>query len=409
MRAMNFSETNNQNVVLPQVQQKVQTPCYYYNLGLLRETLKSASESSSKYGYTIHYAIKANSNHHILSEVAKAGLGADCVSGNEIVTAIANGFTPNQIVYAGVGKTDEDILIGLRNGIFCFNCESLQEIEVIAEIAEREGLQAQIALRLNPDVDAKTHKYITTGLTENKFGINLWEVDDALAILASNEYLNLVGLHFHIGSQITDFEPYKELCEKVNAVQDILSDKGVEVPHINLGGGLGIDYENPVDNPIPDFNQFFAVINEALVLREGQRVHFEFGRSLVGQCGTLLAKVLYIKNGHQKNFAIVDAGMTDMIRPALYQAQHLVENMTSALPTNKRYDVVGPICESSDCFGRELKLPETSRGDIIAIHSVGAYGEVMSMNYNMRNEASAVFGNESVSEFLTESSVSLQA
>lgn len=370
---------------------ELSTPCYHYNLGLLRRTLSALTTATDRYGYQVHYAMKANANEPILKEVLDAGLGVDCVSGNEIITAITNGFTPEQIVFAGVGKTDEDILIGLRNGIHSFNVESLPELEVIAELAAQEGRSAHIALRMNPNVDAHTHQYITTGLQENKFGINLWELDQAIDILTESDHLNLVGLHFHIGSQIVQLGPYKELCTKVNAIQEILAERGVSVDHINLGGGLGIDYQDPVQNPIVDFDAFFAIFNDFLDVRTGQQVHFELGRSIVGQCGTLLTRVLYLKKGMQKNFLIVDAGMTELLRPALYQSVHALENITSESDDTDLYDVVGPICESSDCFGKSVRLPESGRGDIIAIRSVGAYGEVMAMNYNMRNGISRVY------------------
>ncbi len=367
------------------------TPFYYYKLELLEETLNAVKKASSLYDYHIHYAFKANTNTEILELIQKNGLGADCVSGNEVKKAIECGFTSEQIVFAGVGKTDAEINIALDHNIFCFNCESIPELEVINELAAVKGKTAQIALRINPNVAANTHAYITTGLEENKFGINMWELEDVLVALADMKNVNLIGLHFHIGSQITDLNDFKGLCLRVNEIQEWFYERQIIVKHINVGGGLGIDYENPMENPIPDFNAFFKVFKDFIELRHQQELHFELGRSIVGQCGTLVSKVLYVKNGVKTNFAIIDAGMTELIRPALYQAVHSIENLTSNSSKIKRYDVVGPICESSDCFGKSLMLSNTKRGHYIAIHSCGAYGEVMASQYNLRDLVKAVY------------------
>ena len=367
------------------------TPFYYYDLELLKKTLTIVKEEASKYNYHVHYAFKANSNPEILDLVRAYDLGADCVSGNEVKRAIATNFSPQKIVFAGVGKSDEEINIGLDNDIFCFNCESIPEIEVINELAQQKNKTAQIALRINPNVNANTHQYITTGLEENKFGINMWELDDVLATLKNLENVNLVGLHFHIGSQITDLSSFKGLCLRVNEIQEWFYNHHIIVDHINVGGGLGIDYENPTQNPISDFKTYFKLFNDFIELRPQQELHFELGRSIVGQCGSLITKVLYVKKGVNTDFAIVDAGLTELIRPALYQAVHPISNLTSIAKETARYDVVGPICESSDCFAKALTLPITQRGDIIAIHSAGAYGEVMTSQYNLRDTVKAVY------------------
>ena len=369
----------------------IPTPFYYYNLELLGETLDAVKSASSMYNYHVHYAFKANTNNKILTLIQSHGLGADCVSGNEIKKAIECGYVSNQIVFAGVGKSDEEINIALENDIFCFNCESLPELEVINELAAAKNKTAQIALRINPNVNANTHAYITTGLEENKFGINIWELEDVLVALADFDHLKFIGLHFHIGSQITDLNDFKGLCLRVNEIQEWFYERQIIVDHINVGGGLGIDYEHPEQNLIPDFNAFFKLFNDFLELRPQQELHFELGRSVVGQCGTLISKVLYVKNGVNTDFAIIDAGMTELIRPALYQATHSITNLTSGSEKTERYDVVGPICESSDCFGKALMLPTTKRGDIIAIHSCGAYGEVMASQYNLRDLVKAVY------------------
>ncbi len=367
------------------------TPFYYYDLELLEDTLKAVNSASNPYGYHIHYALKANSNHEILSLIQSYGLGADCVSGNEVKRAVETNFSSDKIVFAGVGKTDEEINIALDNDIFCFNCESIPELEVINELAQQKGKIAQIALRINPNVNANTHHYITTGLEENKFGINRWEFDAILETLTRLDHINLIGLHFHIGSQITDLSTFKGLCLRVNEIQEWFYEHKIIVDHINVGGGLGIDYENPEKNPIPDFERFFKIFDDFLVLRPNQELHFELGRSITAQCGTLISKVLYVKNGVNTDFAIIDAGMTELLRPALYQATHKIENLTSQSEELKRYDVVGPICESSDCFAKSLMLPKSKRGDLMAIHSAGAYGEVMASQYNLRDMVKAIY------------------
>ncbi|MFD2515076.1 diaminopimelate decarboxylase [Pontibacter locisalis] len=366
------------------------TPLYVYNLELLRQTLKAAKQEANKYNFHVHYALKANANQPILDEMRQHGFGADCVSGNEVRAAIENGFAPQDVVFAGVGKSDDEINYALDQDIFCFNCESSHELEVLNELAEKKGRTARIALRINPNVNAKTHKYITTGLEENKFGINAWELDSVLLLLNKLPNIRLIGIHFHIGSQITDLTVFRNLCTRVNEFQEWFEAHKIQLEHVNVGGGLGVDYYNPEQQPIPDFSAYFSLFNQFLELRPGQQVHFELGRALVAQCGTLVSKVLYIKKGVTTNFAILDAGMTELIRPALYQSYHKIENITSE-KEDVRYDVVGPICESSDCFGKAVMLPETNRGDLIAIHTAGAYGEVMASGYNLRNKVKALY------------------
>ena len=380
--------------------EKMETPFNFYDLDLLRKTIEVTIQESSKYKYHVHYALKANANDRILGIIQKAGLGADCVSGNEVKKAVETGFAKDKIVFAGVGKSDTEINYALDAGIFCFNCESRQEIEVINELAGNKGLIAQIALRINPGVDAKTHHYITTGLEENKFGINAWEFDDLLDLIPTFKNIRLTGLHFHIGSQIRDLKPFRSLCLKVNAYYEKIKLKQIELTHLNLGGGLGIDYEEPEKNAIPDLKAYFELFNQFLDPMPELEIHFELGRSIVGQCGSLISKVLYIKNGVNTDFMILDAGMTELIRPALYQSYHKVErlgNSEADVQVLKRYDVVGPICESSDCFGKARMLPETRRGDLIVIRSTGAYGEVMASSYNLRDKAKAVYSDDLLS------------
>lgn len=366
------------------------TPFYYYDLALLRSTLQAIKGCVNDSRYKVHYAVKANSNPIILKEISAAGFGADCVSGGEISAALYAGFPADGIVYAGVGKSDEEIELGLNKNIGCFNVESVEELEIINQIAISCGKVANVALRVNPDIDAHTHEYITTGLAENKFGIALESLDHVIETAIALENVALTGLHFHIGSQITILEPFKLLCEKINALTQKYSSKGIFFKIINVGGGLGIDYDDPDKNPIPDFKSYFEVFADNLTLSPEQELHFELGRSVVAQCGSLITKVLYVKKGLTKQFAIVDAGFTDLIRPALYGAHHVIQNITSDGPI-ETYDVVGPICESSDCFGKNEKLPSTRRGDILALRSAGAYGEVMASQYNCRRLPSVVF------------------
>jgi len=372
-----------------------ETPFFYYNLELLEETIGRAKSAAEKYRFHIHYALKANFNVRVLDIIQKAGLGADCVSGNEVLKAIERGFKSEKIVFAGVGKSDKEILAALNHDIFCFNVESVQELEVIASLAKQANKVAQIALRINPNVDAQTHKYITTGLDENKFGIKTWELNDCLDIIKANNSIRLIGLHFHVGSQIVDLNVFKSLCVKVNEFNNWFDERGYRLEVLNVGGGLGVNYVDPDGEPIVDFEQYFAVFDQFLERKGGQEVHFELGRALVSQCGSLISRVLYVKNGIKKHFLILDAGMTELMRPALYQAYHKIERLTEANKNElTHYDVVGPICESTDCFGKEVELPISKRGDLIAIRTAGAYGEVMASRYNLRDEVRYVYNDE---------------
>lgn len=371
----------------------IETPFYYYDTDLLKRTLKIVKEETKKYGFIQHYAIKANANRRILELIASEGFGADCVSGNEVKAAITAGFPASKIVFAGVGKTDKEINLALDLNIFCFNVESMPELVVLNELAAKKGKTAQVALRINPNVDAHTHEYITTGLNENKFGFSMAHLDNAIEVLKSLKNLKLIGIHFHIGSQIEDVHTFDPLCERINELQDLFEAKGMKLENINVGGGFGIDYEDPDTNPISDFQRYFELFHKGLKLRDGQVVHFELGRAIVAQCGSLVTKVTYVKHGESKTFVIVDAGMTDLIRPALYQAYHKVENISSDLPVQK-YDVVGPICESSDVFVKDYELNESKRGDLLVLRSAGAYGEIMASQYNCRDIPKSYFSDK---------------
>lgn len=366
------------------------TPFYYYDVKLLQDTLDMVKNEAGKYGYHAHYAVKANANPRILSIIAENGLGADCVSGGEVKAALDAGFPADKIVFAGVGKADWEINLGLDNDIFCFNVESAVELEIIDELAAAKNKVASVALRINPEVDAHTHAKITTGMKENKFGINLSQLGQVLDNLANLKNVKLIGIHFHIGSQITDMSAFRNLVIRVNEIQEDLEARGIRIENVNFGGGLGIDYYHPNHLPIPAFDNYFAVFNKLLKVRPGQQVHFEPGRSVVAQCGTLISKVLYVKEGETKKFAILDAGFTELIRPAMYDAYHRIENISSDEEV-ELYDVVGPICESSDVFGKDVELNKAHRGALIALRSAGAYGEVMASQYNCRQLPKAYY------------------
>ncbi|MBC7399973.1 MAG: diaminopimelate decarboxylase [Mucilaginibacter sp.] len=371
-----------------------ETPFYYYDMEVLRQTLQACNTASSKYGFHVHYALKANFNPKVLDMVQQFGFGADCVSGGEVKAAKEHGFGKEKVVFAGVGKSDKEINLALDADIFCFNVESVQELHIINELATAKNKVAKVAIRINPNVDAHTHHFITTGLDENKFGVNTWQLGDVVEALRTCKNLEFLGIHFHIGSQITDMEVYKSLCIRINEMQDWFEDHGLQIKVLNTGGGLGVDYYNPDTNTISDFEAYFKVFKDFLNVKPGQEVHFELGRALVAQSASLISRVLYVKNGQKKNFLVLDAGMTELIRPMLYQAYHVIENLTqNSSPTTHdlKYDVVGPICESTDCFRKDVELPESFRGDIIAIRTAGAYGEVMASGYNLRDRVQSVY------------------
>ncbi len=363
---------------------ELQTPFYYYDTKVLRDTLACINKESQRYpNFHVHYAVKANANPKVLTIIRESGMGADCVSGGEVRAAIKAGFPADKVVFAGVGKSDWEINLALDYGIFCFNVESIPELEVINELAAAKGKVAHVAFRINPNVGAHTHANITTGLAENKFGISMQDMDHVIDLALELKNVKFIGLHFHIGSQILDMSDFVALCNRINELQERLYARRIIVEHINVGGGLGIDYSHPNRQPIPDFRHYFETYAEHLKLRPSQTLHFELGRAVVGQCGSLITRALYVKQGTNKKFAILDAGMTDLIRPALYQAFHKIENITSDEAV-EAYDVVGPICESSDVFGKAIDLNQVKRGDLLALRSAGAYGEIMASGYNCR-------------------------
>ena len=373
----------------------IETPFYYYDVELLKATLDTVKLEAAKYeGFHVHYAIKANFNPRLLEIISNAGIGADCVSGGEVRAALDAGVPADKVVFAGVGKTDKEIALSLDAGIFCFNVESVPEIEAIERLAAERGVVARIAIRVNPNVGAHTHSNITTGLAENKFGVNYEQLDEVIDVVETMPHVKLIGLHFHIGSQLLVMDDFIALCCRINELQELLHDgRGMVLPHINVGGGLGIRYDFPDKYPVPDFEAYFATYANNLKLFPGQQVHFELGRSIVAQCGSLITRATYIKHGTCKTFIIVDAGMNDLVRPALYDAYHRIENLVSDKPDGL-YDVVGPVCESSDVFCKDRRIPETQRGDILAMRSAGAYGEAMAFGYNCRELPKSVLSTD---------------
>ncbi len=377
----------------------METPFYYYDTSLLEATLERISSCIAGHPFHVHYAMKANAEKKLLKIINTYGFGVDCVSGNEISLALDSGIPAERIVFAGVGKTDKEIRTAVSHNVYNINCESIEELPVINAIAGELGMKTRVSFRLNPNIDARTHPHITTGKSINKFGIPAGDLWRALEELENYPHVDFNGLHFHIGSQIRDMEPFVELCHEINSLQRKLQEKGYTPANLNVGGGLGIDYENPASNPIPDFESYFGVFKEHLELPEGQQVHFELGRSIVGQCGSLLTRVLFVKDTPGKKFAIVDAGMSDFMRPALYSSVHHIENLTSSLPLEV-YEVVGPICESTDSFGN-ISMHRVRRGDILRIWSTGAYGTVLSSRYNLRDKAENYYSDETdLKEFL---------
>ena len=384
-------QVSNQHGFAMGLVEKTPTPFYYYDMDVLHATLADISRHTAGFPYHVHYALKANCNPFIVKEIAQYGLGADLVSGGELKAALEAGFKPQDMNFSGVGKTDWEIRMGLSYDIGSFNVESVPELEVINQLADEMDKTAHIALRINPDIDAHTHKYITTGTADNKFGINIEKLESVIEHALRLPNIHLCGLHFHIGSQITEIQPYFMLCETVNKLLDHYEARGIHFEMINVGGGLGIDYYHPDSHPLPDFEQYFNTFKQHLKLRPNQQLHFELGRSIVASCGSLISRVTFVKENRNKQFVILDAGMTDLIRPALYEAHHEIQNLTSRETEQATYDVVGPVCESTDVFAHDRVLPVTRRGDLIAIRSAGAYGESMASTYNMRALPHSVF------------------
>jgi diaminopimelate decarboxylase len=370
---------------------KYETPFYFYDTDLLRQTLESITSVAKRYGFVIHYAIKANYDPHLLSIIREYGLGVDCASGNEVRCAIEAGFDPSGIMYAGVGKRDKELRYAIEQGIFAINCESLQEIFIIDSIASSLGKVQDIGLRVNPDIDPKTNKCIDTGQADSKFGISYEELVANLEAIKALKNVHVAGIHLHIGSQIRELHVFEYLCAKVNSIVEHLGKLGLDFGFVDVGGGLGINYDFPENEPVPNFASVFSIIQSHLKVG-GRPVHFEFGRAIVAQCGELITSVLFNKTtASGRRIVVVDASMTELIRPALYGAYHNIENITSGAEERKRYTIVGTACESTDVFDEGVTLPLTERGDLLTIKSAGAYGMSMASRYNLHDLPAAVY------------------
>ena len=380
------------NSELTQKLTKLKTPFYFYDLDLLDKTILSLKESLEP-NYSIYYAIKANNNSKIIKLIKDHDLGIDAVSGEEINKSLNNSIKPKKIVFAGVGKTKDEIIFAIRKKIYLFNCESFDEISLIDKISNELNVKTKIAIRLNPNIDSRSHKYIKTGMFDSKFGIQIDHLAEILEKIKKFNHIDLIGYHFHLGSQIDDLGVFRKLCKVSNEMNIYLKNKNFNITDINLGGGLGINYKEPDLNLIPDFKSYFQIFKKNLIYFDNQKIHFELGRSIVGQSGSLFSSILYLKKSFNKHFIIIDAGMTELIRPALYNAQHHIENLSSNKKEIK-YDIVGPLCESSDTFAKDYYLNQSKIGDLIVIRSTGAYGEVMSNNYNLRKKVKAYYSNE---------------
>ena len=365
------------------------TPFYYYDLDILEKNLLNLKNTLKPFN-KVHFSVKSNTNPRILSVIKNFNLGIDAVSANEIKHCINLGFTPRDIVFAGVGKSDEEIEYGIINNISYFNVESLQELEVIDSISKKFSKKTTVSIRINPNIKSETHKKIQTGSSDDKFGIDLNDISH-IPKLRKLENINIRGLHFHIGSQIINLKPFHDLCKISNEILNYLRENDIKIKNINVGGGLGIDYEYPENNLLSNFKEFINLFNNEIRLDKNQSIHFELGRSIVGQCGFLISKILYSKKSYDKNFLILDSGMNNLIRPALYNSKHKISNLTSKNSDHLNYDVAGPICESSDTFAKDYRLVKSIRGDLIAIHSCGAYAESMSSNYNLRDNINSYY------------------
>ena len=379
----------NPAIAYPQLAQQYQTPLYVYQETALNQAFAAYQTAFSGCQPLICYAVKANSNLSIIQHFARLGAGFDTVSGGEIARVLAAGGNACKIIFSGVGKSVAEMEYALGVGIKCFNVESLPELDRLNEVAGRLGKIAPVSLRINPDVDAKTHPYISTGLKANKFGIAMQDAERAYAHAARLPHLRIIGVDCHIGSQLTDLLPLVDACERLIALIDKLVAQGIALQHLDLGGGVGIVYQ---DEQTPDLRAYAQAV-EPLIKARGLSLILEPGRSLVGNAGVLLTRVEYVKHGEEKNFVVVDAAMNDLMRPALYQAYHAVENVSRPDAPKITADIVGPICETGDFIGKERQIG-AAQGDILAVRSAGAYASSMASNYNTRCRAAEVLLDE---------------
>ena len=373
------------------------TPCYVYSHAALSDTYRQFESALAGHEHLICYAVKANSNLAILSLFARLGAGFDIVSGGELQRVLAAGGAANKVVFSGVGKTGVEMRLALDAGILCFNVESEAELLRLNEVAGGMGKVASISLRVNPDVDAKTHPYISTGLKQNKFGVAYAEAHSLYRKAADLKHLCVTGMDCHIGSQLTEVSPFVAAAEKVLALVDRLAADGIKLEHLDLGGGLGIRYSDETPPSVQ------AYVDALLgVLRDrSEKLIVEPGRSLVGNAGVLLTRIEYLKPGEEKNFAIVDAAMNDLMRPTLYDAYHAIQPVAKGAAPARQYEVVGPVCETGDFIGHARELT-VAQGDLLAVMSAGAYGMSMSSNYNTRPRAAEVMVSGSESHLIRE-------
>ena len=378
-------ELHAENVPLSHVAQQFDTPCYVYSKLALTQSFNNFKAGLVGTEHLVCFAVKANPNIAILNLFAKLGAGFDIVSGGELARVLAAGGDPQKIVFSGVGKSADEMRAALNAGIFCFNVESASELKRLNQIAGEIGKIAPVSLRVNPNVDAKTHPYISTGLKNNKFGVAF---EDAIAVYeqaAAMPNIAVHGVDCHIGSQITELAPFIEALDLILGLVDTLAEKNIAISHIDVGGGIGITYS---DETPPEFKQYAEAILAKLA-HKNVKVLFEPGRALVGNAGVLLTKVEYLKHTESKNFAIVDAAMNDLMRPALYDAYHEIVAVVPRLGEADTYEIVGPVCESGDFLGHDRAM-NLAEGDLLAIKSAGAYGMSMASNYNTRGRAAEV-------------------
>ncbi|MEX1192823.1 MAG: diaminopimelate decarboxylase [Brumimicrobium sp.] len=375
---------------MPAQQRIYNGPYYRYDLPLLQKTIEASKEASDKYGCKLFYALKANNEERIVAEIIERNVGVDCVSGGEINYALERGWNASQVVFAGSGKTIREIEFALSQNISVIHCESRVEFDIIKEIKGQLNSVTEIALRINPDLKVNTHEKISTGEKHHKFGMSF---QDALAIINANAN-DVCGFHFHVGSQITDMVYFEDLSLTVRGLLEQLPNH-FSLQYLNLGGGLGIDYTNPQKNTLPNFEGWMNALRKFLPTDVVKTINLEPGRSIVGQCGQLIGEVQYIKHEESNPTAILDVGMTELLRPALYDARHKITvNKDELIVEN--YTVSGPTCESSDTFGCNHALPPLERGDLLIIHSAGAYGSSMRLNYNLRDVIPSEYIQETV-------------
>jgi diaminopimelate decarboxylase len=380
-----------EDVALDTLADRFGTPLYVYSRKALETAYQTYTEAFSEIPHLICYAVKANSSLAILNLFARLGTGFDIVSGGELARVLAAGGDPTKVVFSGVGKTEEEMRAALRAGILCFNVESISELQRLNRVAGDLGKVAPVSFRVNPDVDPKTHPYISTGLKENKFGVPIGDAPALYRLAASLPHLQVTGIDCHIGSQLTDLSPLADAADRVLALVDRLASEGIRLHHIDLGGGVGIRYR---DETPPDLAAYGRTLAGRFAGRR-EKLLLEPGRSLVGNAGLLLARVEYLKPGEDRNFAIVDAAMNDLMRPALYEAYHEIVAVNQREAPARRYDIVGPICETGDFLGfaRDLAIEE---GDLLALLSAGAYGMSMASNYNSRPRAAEILIDKNV-------------